>query len=159
MLIEASQGHLTALIPLVEKWSGNEDVLNWGTDHCGDTAVCHACFGGYLPVVRLLASTPGVDINMSGGRGRGRNALMTATIQGKVHIVHFLLTVPGIDINKRSAEYWMTALDMAERHKKHFGDGFESRDYPAMSARKQQIAVLLRAAGAEEDDEDDYGYQ
>lgn len=151
---EASQGNMAALIPLLEKWSGNEDVLNWGC------CVSNACYWGRLGVVRLLASTPGVDINKSdGNRGRGRNALMAATVQGYVRIVRFLLTVPGIDVNKRSAEYWMTALGMAERHKKHFGGGFEIRDHPAMSARKRQIAVLLRAAGAEEDDEDDYGYQ
>ena len=142
----AAAGDMAKLRPLVEKWSGNEDVLN--LDNAGGNwyfPLYIASMYGHADAVQLLADTPGVDANkvISGGW----TAIMEAACYGLPNIVRVLLAVPGIDLNTRATSYsWgnkgRTALGIAMVR------GVLQSDEEW--ARVQECAVLLRAAGAQE---------
>ena len=54
----ARDGDMAALRPLVQEWSGNEDVLNWA-NHKGWTPLFIGSYHGKAEAVKLLLATPG----------------------------------------------------------------------------------------------------
>lgn len=150
----ASDGNLMTLTSLVEEWSGHEDVLNW--ECMGMKPLTIAARNGHTEVVRLLAFTPGVNVNVTDRDGW--NPLMVATFNGYVDIVRVLLTVEGIDLTRRAASYLFmpftftdfSALGIATTRFR----SFVHVDDDALWVRKQEIAVLLRAAGARDKSEE-----
>jgi ankyrin repeat protein len=56
-----------------------------------------ACFGGYLDVVKMLLSVPGVDLNDYDPTEVGSSALCIAALKGDADIVDILLADPRID--------------------------------------------------------------
>ena len=149
----AGNGDMAKLIPLVQKWSGNEDMLNWDDDGNGYFPLLTAggeffplfiaSMKGHADAVQLLVNTPGVDANKVDCMGW--TAIMEAAYSGHPNIVRVLLAVPGIDLNKRATGggcKGKTALGLAmTRHAWHSDERW---------ARIQECAVLLRAAGAQE---------
>ena len=56
----ARRGDVAALGPLLEEWSGIEDVLNWANrEFAGWTPLIVGCREGKTDAVRLLIATPG----------------------------------------------------------------------------------------------------
>ena len=70
---------------------------------------------------------------------------MTAVYHGRPNVLRVLLAVPGIDLNKR-------ATGGGCKGKTALGLAMTWRDWQSDEewARKQEYAVLLRAAGAQE---------
>ena len=111
--IAAGEGDTAALAPLLEQWSGREDVLNW-SDEYGYTPLITAAFYGRLDAVRLLASTPGVDLQR--GDGGDMSALLAAAYFGRTDVAAELLRHVGLpeDVNRVDA-FGFSALHYACR--------------------------------------------
>ena len=139
----AREGDMAKLRPLVQKWSGNKHVLNWeNAGGFGYFPLYIASLNGHADAVQRLVDTPGVDANKVDGEGW--TAIMPAAHYGHPNIVRVLLAVPGIDLNKRATDKvykGLTALRIAMWRDAWHGD--------EQWARKQECAVLLRAAGAQ----------
>lgn len=86
--IASGEGDAAKLSELLEQWSGREDVLNWA-DEFGYTPIITAAFYGHTDCVRLLATTPGVDLQR--GDGGDMTALQAAAYFGRTSVVRELL--------------------------------------------------------------------
>ncbi|XP_063412180.1 ankyrin repeat domain-containing protein 33B-like [Mytilus trossulus] len=64
------------------------DELN-ERDRTGKTALAHACFSGYLPIVEVLSEVPGVDVNLADKEGN--TPLIFASQAGYKEILKVLL--------------------------------------------------------------------
>ena len=139
----SEEGDMAKLRPLVQKWSGNEDVLNWDNAGGWGFPLYNASAAGRADAVQLLVDIPGVDANkVTSG---GFSAMMGAACNGHPNVVRVLLAVPGIDLNKRATgEVYMgeSALGIAMTRGAFIGD--------EQWARVEECAALLRAAGAQE---------
>ena len=145
---------MAKLRPLVQSWSGNEDVLNWDNAGTGFFPLLIASWHGHADAVQILVDSPGVDANkVTSG---GFSAIIGAAYFGRLNVLRVLLAVPGIDLNKRATcEVYKgkTALGIAMTR--------DAEQSDEAWARKQECAVLLRAAGAhdegdfESDNDDD----
>ena len=134
---------MAKLRPLVQKWSGNEDVLNFDNDNWYFPLYI-ASLHGHADAVQLLVDTPGIDANKV--NVEGLTAIMRAACKGHLNIVRVLLAVPGIDLNKRATYGFhkgKTALGLAMTRSAIYSD----QEW----ARKLECAVLLRAAGAHDE--------
>jgi len=89
---------LSTLKNLVQHWSGNVAVLNWKNQD-GWTPLIKAASKENLDAMKLLAETPGVDLNAK--TTRQETALMWAAFNGRNVALQFLLSLPGIDVNTR----------------------------------------------------------
>ena len=62
-------------------------------------ALQEAVVGRHLNVVKLLAQTPGVNVNMRVASDQGRNALELAAEGGSLEIVRYLVEEAGADVD------------------------------------------------------------
>ncbi len=109
------------------------------SDVYGHTPLTCAATRGYTDLVQLLLSTDGIDVNST--NKYGFTALTCAAIAGHTDIVKLLLAAPGIDVNLRGSRE------------------IESAIYYAKHYEYTDIEELLRAAGADEDlEQDDKDY-
>ena len=142
----ADEGDTARLRPLLQRWGGNAEVVNWSDRHAmRGTPILTASREGHLQAVQLLASTPGVDINRP--NFQNWSPLMKAAWGGHVDIARFLLSLDGVDLNMRAASgcgEGMTALGLVKERREQYGQG------PVVWRGKERIADLLRAAGAKE---------
>lgn len=137
-------GDISTLAALAKQWRGCPEVLSCEDRVLGQTPLHVASRYGHVDAVRVLASTPGVDVNKTDREGR--SPLMTSSQWGRVDVVRFLIALPGIELNMRVKCYWTESRD-----KTALGMAVMSSGWGAdVWADKREVASLLRAAGARE---------
>jgi hypothetical protein len=86
----AVDGDLTRMKLAIKECKGNKDQLNYSNlQRYGRTPLVIACYYNNVDAVKLLLSTPGIDVNK--GIDFGTTALMYAAHRGHVESVKALL--------------------------------------------------------------------
>ena len=121
----------------IKECNGNKDQINFANpQRYGRTPLVIACYYNNVDAVKLLLSTPGVDVNK--GIDFGSTALMYAAHRGHAESVKLLLADKRTNVNARgSGGRWTnkTALKLVT----------EMRGY---TTENSAVADLLRAKGA-----------
>jgi len=133
----AAVGDAVKLRPLAEKLSGKKRALNWKNPSNEQTALCVASDKGFSRCVKILASTPGVDV--SAVDKNGASPLYLASSKGSLDSVKELLLISGIDVNKVDSQ-GSTALWSAACH-----------------GHADVVKLLLAAPGVDFNKESHYG--
>jgi len=134
----AYAGDVAQMKVVLAECKGKPDQLNWASkERYGRTPLVIACYYNRVDAVKLLLSTPGVDVNK--GIDFGTTALMYAAHRGHADVVKVLLADRRTNINARgTGGRWAgkTALKLCT----------ELRGYVTENSK---VADLLRAKGAQ----------
>ena len=73
--------------------------LRWVlSDNEGSAPLHEAAFNGHGNVVKVLLTTPGVDVNAADNERAVRAPLHEVALYGHENVVKVLLTTPGVDV-------------------------------------------------------------
>ena len=140
ILYYVTSKNVDELNKLLDKWSGNEEALNWGNSIEGTTAFLAACGTNCIECLKSLLNTSGVDVNLADKTGY--TGLFWAVIKGNIDIIKELLdkkdfTKLDLDKSPIKGQYagW-TPLKVA-----NFLASPNKKDFAS-------IAIMLEDAGA-----------